>query len=73
MIILFYTYVTLFVIVSLLAIVGLIGVIFNLNDNKKLTFYANLLTYSFLFVVASFLCILCFKSMGINLWVFYQK
>ena len=61
--ILFYIYAIFFVIVSILAVVGLIGVIFNLNDNKKLTFYANLLTYSFLFVVASFLCILCFKSM----------
>lgn len=59
--ILFYIYAIFFVIVSILAVVGLIGVIFNLNDNKKLTFYTNLLTYSFLFVVASFLCILCFR------------
>ena len=64
MIILFYIYAIFFVIVSLLAVVGLIGVIFNLNDNKKLTFYTNLLSYSLLFVVASFLCILCFKTMG---------
>ena len=63
MIILFYIYAIFFVIVSILAVVGLIGVIFNLNDNKKLTFYTNLLSYSLLFVVASFLCILCFKSM----------